>query len=123
MEECICGMYSKPEQVPGQVDYQCGTIIVDDFPNFPQFGKDCLMRQVSRLSGILGESNAQLAQQADLLRRALEVVQGFMEEAECLTTGLEPPVIGLSENCDCKVCGLAHEAQALLADLKALEVK
>jgi len=56
----FCGMYLKPDQVSGQVDFQCDTVISYDFPNMPQFGRDCLMRQLARCSGELGEMQARV---------------------------------------------------------------
>lgn len=69
MDKCpFCGMYLRPEQVPGQKEYQCDTIIVEDFPNLPQLGKDCLLRQVSRLSGNMGELTEELTALRSLVR-------------------------------------------------------
>lgn len=114
-EKCpFCGMYPKLDQVPGQIDYQCNTIIVDDFPDLPQFGKDCLLRQVSHLSSGLGEVLDQIAALKSILDEAEDIVAEKAYEyyqsrklgkdifrcAECHAVKDEPH---LSENCGVKL--------------------
>ncbi len=64
------------------------------------------------------ELKAELAAKDKLLEKMRLNLQGWLEEAICLTTDAQAPVVGVSENCPCKICGLAHEAQALLTEMQ-----